>query len=140
MPLAGTRLTIEQALALCSVMGWTGTNLTTAVAVMTGESGRYTKAWHDNLAPDGSIMSTDRGLFQVNDAAHPNLSDLDAYNGVENTRYSHKLWVSQGFGPWAAFNSGAWRKFRTEVRVIRLTHPWRWRRLKSTIVDVVDNT
>jgi hypothetical protein len=137
MPLAGTQLTIEQALALCNVRGWSGTDLTTAVAVMTAESGRFTGAWHDNLDPAGVIVSTDRGLFQVNDVAHPDLSDVRAYDGVKNAAYSYLLWSANGWAPWAAYNSGAWEKFRSDIRRVRLTHPWRWRRLKATIDEVV---
>ena len=137
MPLAGVQLTIQQALALCYVMGWRRTDLTTAVALMFAESGRYTKAWHDNLREDGSVASTDRGLYQINDKAHPALSDEAAYNGVANTMYAFALWERNGFAPWAAYNSGAWLKYRREARLARLRY-WSWRRLRSTIVETVD--
>jgi hypothetical protein len=139
MPFAGTQLSIEQALALCSNRGWSGTDLTTAVCVMTAESGRFTKAFHNNLNPDGSIKSTDRGLFQINDKEQT-LSDEKAFNGVENAKFAHALRTASGWTPWAAFSSGRWRIFRAEVRAVRVVHPFRWRRLRATIDAVVDNT
>jgi hypothetical protein len=134
------QLTIEQTLALCWNRGWRVPDLTTAVAVMTAESGRYTEAWHDNLDPAGEVVSTDRGLFQINDKSHPELSDAKAYDGVQNAIYAYSLWSTHGWTPWAAFNSGAWLKYRTQVRLVRLTHPYRWRKLRATIDEVVSGS
>ena len=132
MPLAGDQLTIKEALALCSVVGFgTGPELVTAVAVMCAESGRYTGAWHDNLADDGvTVVSTDRGLFQINDKAHPSFSDEDAYDPKLNAVFAADLaHTSSGFNwsPWAAYNSGAYLKFMAEVRDVKALHTWQSR-------------
>lgn len=138
MPLAGVQLTIQQGLALCYNRGWRRRDLTKAVAVMTAESGRYTEAWHDNLSADGSrILSTDRGIFQLNDVAQARIDDAHAYDGVYNTMYAFKLWQANGFTPWAAFNSGRWMLYAVQVATIRLGFKWSWRRLRPTIDEVV---
>ena len=120
MPLAGRKLAISGALAACRAAGWYGQDLVTAVAVMTAESARYVKAWH--LNDDGS---TDRGLFQINDHAHPDLSDADAYKAAPNVKYAHRLSIHQGFRPWAAYDSGAYAQYVDEVETTYEDGTWR---------------
>jgi hypothetical protein len=96
------QLNRKQALAVCHFVGFRAEKLVTAVAVMGAESGRKYLAFYVN--PSGS---TDRGLFQINDGAHPDLSDHDAYLPIPNARYAFKM--SNGgknWAPWAAYNSG----------------------------------
>lgn len=69
---------------------------------MGAESGRQYLNVGTN--PDGSH---DRGLFQINDRAHPDLSDEDALLPIPNASYAQKL--SNGgrtWTPWAAYTSG----------------------------------
>ncbi len=123
MPLAGEQLTYKQALALCWVVGYRKEALTTAVAVMCAESGRYVGAYHVN--DDGS---TDRGLFQINDRFHTSLSDEEAYQAKPNAAYAFDL--SKGglnWSPWAAYNSGAHLKFVPIVAAVRALGTWRTR-------------
>jgi hypothetical protein len=96
------QLNRKQALAVCHYVGFRAKHLVTAVAVMGAESGRQYDVVGTN--PDGSH---DRGLFQINDRAHPDLSDHDALLPIPNARYAHKM--SNGgknWAPWAAYNSG----------------------------------
>jgi hypothetical protein len=121
MPLAGTQLSIKQALALCYAVGWRRFALTTAVAVMTAESGRYDGAWH--LNDNGS---TDRGLFQIN-TVHP-LTDAEAFDAKRNAEYAFTLSrAGADWTPWAAYNSGAALKYVPIVAAVRLLHTWRTR-------------
>lgn len=121
MPLAGHQLSIGNALALCYAKGFTGgQRLITAVAVMSAESARYTKAYYVNT--DGS---TDRGLFQINDRAHPALSDEEAYDARMNVRYAHKLYSEQSWRPWMAYTSGRYLLFVPKVTAIWLLGAWR---------------
>ncbi len=97
-----TQLNRKQAIALCHYVGFRGDKLVTAVAVMGAESARKYDAIGTN--PDGSH---DRGLFQINDRAHPDFSDADALLPIPNARFAHKM--SNGgknWSPWAAYNSG----------------------------------
>ena len=108
--LAGRKLSIGWALALCYKVGFRGKNLTTAVALMCAESGRYTEAWHENN-PGTTGMSVDKGLFQINDMWHPDLSEADAYNALKNAAYAYKMSSGQYFSPWLAYLNGAHEKF-----------------------------
>src|SRR6188768_1303424 len=105
MPLAGRQLTYDTALARCYEAGWRGEKLIEAVALMCAESGRYTEAYHDNLDADGNVTSRDRGLFQINDKWHPDLSDEDAYKVRPNIAYAHKMYREQNntFKAWMAY-------------------------------------
>lgn len=128
MPLAGEQLTYKQALALCRAVGFPlGKTLDTAVAVMCAESGRYTEAWHDNLDADGNVLSTDRGLFQIN-SLHVAITGAMAYNPKCNAEYTFQLSKhGTDWTPWAAYNNGAHRKFIPIVKAIRLLGRWKTR-------------
>lgn len=66
--LEGEQLTIKWALALCYFVGFRGVRLVSAVALMSAESVRWTRAWNKNYDSEtGALKSTDRGLFQIND-------------------------------------------------------------------------
>ncbi len=128
MPVAGTQLTYKHALALCSSVGFRKKNLVTAVALMCAESGRYVGAYHVNIDVEtGEVDSTDRGLFQINDKWHPDLSDLEAYQAKCNAEYAFKMSSGQNFGAWAAYNSGAHLKFVPIVAAVRALGTWRTR-------------
>lgn len=126
MPIAGRQLTIEEALALCYVIGWRAKQLRWAVAIMWAESGRYVEAYHDNVTATGELLSTDRGLFQINDVAHPSLSDADAFKAVPNARYAYKLWVGAGgWTPWAVYNHRTFKKYVPDVYDVWVLKEWR---------------
>lgn len=121
MPLAGRQLTLDTALARCYEHGWRGQDLLDAVALMCAESARYTEAYHDN--PD----SRDRGLFQINDKWHPDLSDEDAYKVHPNIDYAHKMFREQDhtFNAWMAYKSGAYKQFFPAVQERYDLDKWR---------------
>ena len=84
-----------------------GENWKTAAAIVMAESGGKTRA--RNVNKDGSI---DRGLFQINNKAHPNVSDACADNPQCAARAA--LRISSGgkdWSPWSAYKNGAYRKF-----------------------------
>lgn len=114
MPLEGNRLSIGNALALCYVYGFKGgKNLVTAVCVMSAESARYTRAYNENLDEDGTVRSTDRGLFQINDRAHPSFSEEEAFQPRANVQFAWHLWMGHdmSFSSWSAYNSGRYLLF-----------------------------
>jgi hypothetical protein len=125
MPVAGKQLNVGMALALCHHVGFRRGGLTTAVALMTAESGRYVEAYHENLNEDGTLSSTDRGLFQINDRWHFDLSDAEAYCAIPNAVYA--FWMSGGedFSAWAAFNSGAYQTYVPLVLATKALQIWR---------------
>lgn len=126
MPLAGEELTLKESLALCHVAGFDPKDLDVAVAVMCAESGRWTRAWHDNLRADGSVASTDYGLYQIN-TVHGDDPDR-WYDPTRNAEFAFQLSKKgSDWSPWAAYNSGAHEKFVPAVTLIRQTTNWRSR-------------
>lgn len=137
----GWRLDRKNALAACYARGFTRRErVVTAACVMTAESQRYTKAWHHNHEhnPDGSnvydnefgepvILSTDRGLFQINNKAHPTLDEEEMYRAKWNIDMAFEIYKRRGntFEAWAAFNSGAYLKYWPEFTVVWLRGTWR---------------
>lgn len=129
MPLAGDRLTIKEALALCHVVGFRKENLVTAVAVMCAESGMWTEAWHDNIGKEGNVASTDRGLFQINSIHEQYITAEACMDPVENANYAFVLSKKgEDFTPWAAYNSGAHLKFVAGIQEVKDENQWQTRK------------
>ena len=128
MPLAGRKLSIEEALALCYVVGFRAERILVAVAVMTAESGRFVEAWNVN-----KNESIDRGLFQIN-TIHQSVGMANSFKAVPNATFAFLL--SDGgrdFTPWNAFKSGAHEQFLDEIRDVR--RAGEWEKLVATIAD-----
>ena len=141
----GNQLDIKNALALVRAKGFSGREeVITAVCVMTAESQRYARAWHHNHEhePDRPdvhvisnetgqpvILSTDRGIFQINDKAHPDLDPEVMFNPRRNAEMAREVWRNRGrsFEAWAAFNSGAYLRFWDEVAQAYFRGVWRER-------------
>ena len=123
MPLAGKQLTIGLALALGYSVGFRGGKLTTAVAVMTAESGRYVEAWHDNV--NGS---QDRGLYQINSIHDASISPQQAYKAIPNAQYAFKL-SKEGtdWDPWYAYVNGAHKKYIPLILAVKVLQLWRFK-------------
>lgn len=85
--------------------------LPTAVAVALAESGGDTGIVRVN-AGGTAPGSRDRGLWQINDRWHPEVSDACAFDPVCATREAVR--ISKGgtdWSPWNAYKSGAYRRF-----------------------------
>jgi urease accessory protein UreH len=139
----GNQIDRKNALALCYAQGFNHVHqCITAASVMTAESQRYAKAWHHNHEHDSDgnnvvrndtgeiiILSTDRGLFQINDVAQPNVSEEEAFDAKINVDAAHKIYRTRGdkFTAWAAYNSGAYLKYVPEFTVVWLRGSWRKR-------------
>jgi len=81
-----------------------GTSQEEGIAVVAAESGRDPNAKHVNA--DGSV---DRGLWQINNVAHPDVTDATAFDPVLSTKAA--LSISKGgtdYGPWSTFTNGAY--------------------------------
>lgn len=140
----GWRLDRKNALAACYARGFTGhQRVVTAACVMTAESQRYTKAWHhnhehlpgtnehviSNETGQPVVLSTDRGLFQINDRAHPDLEVEDMYRAKWNVDMAFEVYLRRGrsFGAWAAYNSGNYLRYWPEFELVHLRGIWRER-------------
>lgn len=133
MPLAGKQLTFGWALALCYHVGFRGRDLVTAVAVMCAESARYPESWHDNLDENGDVVSTDWGLFQLNDKAQDLELPFDL-EPIPNAQKAHDIYKARGkqFTAWAAYNSGAYEKFLPDSKAAWESMRW-WNKLPNVV-------
>lgn len=101
--------------------GFTGGDLTTAVAVALAESGGRAGARCHNVRRGGRTVcsatrtpdtrSTDRGLWQINDRAHPDVTDRCADTPECAAKAARRLVVGtpQGWSHWVAYQSGSYR-------------------------------
>lgn len=80
--------------------GLDGAGVLNRVAIALWESDAFEEAYYVNRAADGSVASIDRGLFQINSKAHPDLSDEHAYYWRTAAAYAAKL----GLTAWVAWN------------------------------------
>jgi len=100
------RLSADDVVQLAQQAG-SGGDVTTAAAVALAESGGETSAVGTNT--DGS---RDRGLWQINDRWHPEVSDACAFDAGCNARAAYA--ISQGwtdFSPWTTYRTGAYQQF-----------------------------
>jgi hypothetical protein len=91
--------------------------LTTAVAVALAESSCNPGAVHDNgvvCYNNSSLESLDRGLWQVNNCAHPNVPDSCAYDAQCNANAAFSISASgTDWNPWSTYQSGAYLNYLT---------------------------
>jgi hypothetical protein len=98
--------------------GFVDRALITAVAIGLAESGCSRKASGTNGPTRGcSHGSTDRGLWQINNCYHPEVSDRCAYDSQCNANAAYA--ISHGgrnFSPWVTYNNGRWRTHLDQAR------------------------
>lgn len=102
-------LTEQQVRSHASRAGFSGRALDTIVAIARAESGFNTSAQGRNT--DGSI---DRGLVQINNRWHPEVSDSCAYDPACSMTQAYRI-SSRGtnFGTWTTYTSGRYRQYLT---------------------------
>lgn len=111
MPLAGKQWAPRELAQLCWNAGWRDKRLVISVAICLQESQGYDHAYNHNLNSVGQTISTDRGLFQINDKAHPTCTDAMAYDAIQNCAFAYQIYRDQSytFNAWAAYTSGAFK-------------------------------
>lgn len=103
----GKKLSFREAARLCFNYGWRHIDeLLNAVRIMDAESGRRTSATYTNT--DGS---RDRGLFQINDRWHPNVTDDCAYNALCNIKAARQIYKdwNHTWNAWSAYKNGSYK-------------------------------
>jgi hypothetical protein len=103
----GRHLKPREIAALCYAAGWIDADmLLIAVSVCLAEGNGYERAVHINA--DGSV---DRGLWQINDRAHPSVSDDAAFDARRATLIARGIYMARGntFNAWAAYTNGSWK-------------------------------
>ncbi len=76
------------------------------LAIMRAESGCNPRSDNTGLNTNGTY---DYGLFQIN-SVHGHSRDILA-NPAKNTEIAFRIWQSQGYRAWSAYNNGAYLKF-----------------------------
>jgi hypothetical protein len=83
-----------------------------AMSIINCESQFKGNAVNHNKLDDGTIWSTDKGLWQINDYFHKETMSklgLDINNQFDSLEYGFILFKSQGVSPWSA-SSKCWAK------------------------------
>jgi hypothetical protein len=101
-----------------------GDGLDIGYAVICAESGKDAGITGP-INADGTIGNTDgsidRGLCQINSKAHPEVTDDEAYDPVLACVAMRRIYLRAGksFAAWAAFTSGAWKRYLQEAQLAR---------------------
>jgi hypothetical protein len=103
----GDRLTAGQLVKLARGAGFSGDGLVTAVAVALAESSGYTKALLVNVN-----CTRDRGLWQINDYWHPEVTEQQAFDPVRNAKAAYDI-SGRGtdWDQWSTYESGAYKDY-----------------------------
>ncbi|MFN8074852.1 MAG: hypothetical protein U0Q15_05445 [Kineosporiaceae bacterium] len=106
--------------------GFTSATIVTAVAIAMAESSCNPSATGHN---DDSRHTTDRGLWQINDYWHSEVSDTCAYQAQCNANAAYDI-SSKGtdWDQWSTWDSGSYRNFLDQAQAAV-------NRLPSTIVE-----
>lgn len=132
------RLSYEQIAYVAYVAGFRGDSLVKAVAISAAESGRNRYATNDNR--DGS---TDRGLWQINSRAWPNVTPDMAFTPSAAAKAAFSISRSgTNFSPWVAYTNGAYLAHipMASVAARRVGDPKDREKIRPGLVDVVEGT
>lgn len=103
----GEQYSAAQLATLAKNAGFSGDGLVDAVAVALAESSGFTKALLVN-----ENCTRDRGLWQINDYWHPEVSEQQAFDPVQNAKAAYDI-SSQGtaWDQWSTWESGAYKDY-----------------------------
>ena len=112
-PRAGTQLTAAQIAVYGKNAGFSQSDDVTAVAVSEAESSGWTNAVNVN---GDSHCSRDRGLWQINDYWHPEVTDAEAFDPTSAAQAAYRI-SGQGtdWTAWSTYNGGAYQQFLNEA-------------------------
>ncbi len=100
---SSTTYSASQIYALARSVGWNQAQAITATAIALAESRGNSLA---------KSPADDRGLWQINAAAHPSVSDSCAYNPICNAKAAFA--ISSGgknWNPWVTYQKGIYKQF-----------------------------
>lgn len=124
----GAPYSLNDILALLHYVGFNNQQAPRMAAIVMAESGGDPNAQHTNQ--DGSV---DRGLFQINDRAHPGVSDACAYDPVCAAQQSQAIWKGSGYGAWSTWDNGSAQGNLTAAEAAQRTNAWK--RLQSQFAN-----
>lgn len=104
--MADKALSAAQIATVAKAAGFSGSELTIAVAVAFGESGGVPTAVNHNT---DSKKSTDFGLWQINDYWNPDILRMGSWsNPADNARMAYAIYKRQGWKAWYAYSNGSY--------------------------------
>lgn len=109
------QLTDAEIARVAYTAGWRGPSLIIAIQVCLAESGGDNSSMHPNFAGDPQSKyygSIDRGLWQINNVAHPEYEPLTLVTDPQyNANAAYDIWrkANHGFTPWSAFKNGSYQ-------------------------------
>lgn len=111
---------LNEILALLGVAGYKGQAQANMAAIAMAESGGDPNATHTNA--DGSV---DRGLFQINNVAHPGVSDACAFDPVCSAHQAAAIEKSSGWGAWSTWTNGSASHWLTQAESAQKAGKWK---------------
>jgi len=122
--LLSSRISRDEATRYATAAGFQGDALAIVVAIAQAESGLRPLVIADNLTsgeasvryrgdpPPEGVSSSDRGILQINDRWHPEVTDDEAFDPaaafVAGYAVSHS---GSDFTPWSTYKNGAYQRF-----------------------------
>lgn len=104
--MATKALSASEIASVAKAAGFTGNELTIAVAVCFGESGGKPDAVNHNT---DKHRSTDFGLWQINDYWNPDILRMGSWsNPADNARMAYAIYKRQGWKAWYAYTNGSY--------------------------------
>lgn len=113
-----TQLAIQDIVKIAQKAGFTDESLVVAVSIALAESGGNTTARNVNGPTSGCPNgSTDKGLWQINDCYHNEVSELCADTPSCAAQQAYKISNNgTNFHPWSTFLNGAYQQHVDAVR------------------------
>ena len=112
-------MTPQEAMLNAQEAGFNGQSASTIVAIAQAESGLNPNARGINTS--GSV---DRGILQINNVYHPEVSDYCAYNPQCAFQQAYRISnAGTNFTPWTTYNSGAYRQYLSKASFTTNTSP-----------------
>lgn len=108
----GEQYAPERLAKLAKEAGFTKQDLVTAVAVALAESDGWSKAVLVN-----ENCTTDRGLWQINDYWHPEVTEAQAFDPKRNAAVAFQIFIDSGdWTPWSTFENGMYKDHLDQAR------------------------
>ena len=124
----GNAISENEAIQYAQAAGFSGDSLSIVIGIAHAESSLKVNIIADNMAdgtvkvryqgdpkPDG-VSSSDRGILQINDRWHPEVSDTQAFDPASAFIAGYAI-SKQGtdFTPWSTYKSGAYARYAPAV-------------------------
>ncbi|RUS15020.1 hypothetical protein BC937DRAFT_93022 [Endogone sp. FLAS-F59071] len=110
--LAGDHYSAVQIALIAQNSGFTGNSLVLSVAIALAESSGWTRATLIN-----TDCSQDRGLWQINNRWHSEVSDDQAFDPAQCSQAAYRISSSgSNWALWTTFTSGAYSAYMAEAQ------------------------